>query len=862
MPISFVAAGAVATGTNPTVAVPAGYALNDLLVIITTGTATPATPSGWTSRGAQGATGFVTILSKFAAASESSVALTLAGTTSKAVMVAYRGVSGTDTISAFTAQTGTTLATATLTTSNPSSYVISVYGSTPSSASWTAPASTTARVNSASTLTLSGLLVVDELQAAAGVSTARTATVSASSTLSAVAISITPNDRYWVGGTATWDGTAGTKWSTVSGGAGGAPVPTDTTPVFFTNLSTGTCTISTVNALARSLNCTGFTGTIAGSQQLRVYGDITLVAGQGFTYAGPVLILNAGLTLFTATLTTAGKTLVSFQSSGPVSVNLGDALTCSGGVSLSATGATFNTTASNFSITCASLSVSFNNTLTLNGSTVTITGSDGFDANASSTINAGTSTINLSSSIANFEGGGKTYNNVSFTSTAVSNVDITSANTFANLTLTAPGSTGRAAYSFAANQTITTFVAAGASAVRRVFIRSDTLGTRRTLTVTTWSTISDVDFRDIGMNSSRSGTRLGNCGNNLNITFAAAKTVFWNLTGTQNWSATGWATTSGGTPAVNNFPLAQDTAVFDNTGAATTVSFDASWNIGTLSMGSRTNAMTLSGGAAPSVYGDWTTGSGVTLSFTNSIIFAKTGTQTLTSAGKSFFGITVNAPSSLVLADALVTTTTGVNSLFVSGNINAVSYSVTSDRFYGAGTTALGTGTWTITGVSVSGGPWTQGGTVTGSGEIILSNTTTGARTFAGGGKTYGKLTIGGATGTSTLTITGANTFTEIASTKTVAHTIIFPNATTTVGAFTVQGSSGKLVTLSRTGASGTFTLAKTGGGTVNSQWLSISNSTASPSNTWFAANSTDGGNNTGWVFGSAGGGNFLAFFM
>jgi hypothetical protein len=202
------------------------------------------------------------------------------------------------------------------------------------------------------------------------------------------------------------------------------------------------------------------------------------------------------------------------------------------------------------------------------------------------------------------------------------------------------------------------------------------------------------------------------------------------------------------------------------------------------------------------------------------------------------------------------------NSLFVSGNINAVSYSVTSDRFYGAGTTALGTGTWTITGVSVSGGPWTQGGTVTGSGEIILSNTTTGARTFAGGGKTYGKLTIGGATGTSTLTITGANTFTEIASTKTVAHTIIFPNATTTVGAFTVQGSSGKLVTLSRTGASGTFTLAKTGGGTVNSQWLSISNSTASPSNTWFAANSTDGGNNTGWVFGSAGGGNFLAFFM
>ena len=29
-------------------------------------------------------------------------------------------------------------------------------------------------------------------------------------------------DRYWVGGSATWDNTAGTKWSTTSGGPGGA----------------------------------------------------------------------------------------------------------------------------------------------------------------------------------------------------------------------------------------------------------------------------------------------------------------------------------------------------------------------------------------------------------------------------------------------------------------------------------------------------------------------------------------------------------------------------------------------------------------------------------------------------------------
>jgi hypothetical protein len=50
--------------------------------------------------------------------------------------------------------------------------------------------------------------------------------------------------------------------------------------------------------------------------------------------------------------------------------------------------------------------------------------------------------------------------------------------------------------------------------------------------------------------------------------------VYWNLAGSQNWSATGWASTSGGSPALSNFPLAQDTAVFDNAGAAGTVTLN------------------------------------------------------------------------------------------------------------------------------------------------------------------------------------------------------------------------------------------------------------------------------------------------
>jgi hypothetical protein len=146
-----------------------------------------------------------------------------------------------------------------------------------------------------------------------------------------------------------------------------------------------------------------------------------------------------------------------------------------------------------------------------------------------------------------------------------------------------------AKYPFAGNQTITgTLTAAGASAVRRIMLRSSAVGTTRTLTVGTLSA-DDCDFRDITIAGTAAGgspTRAGDCGGNSGVTFPAPKTVYWNLAGTQGWSATAWATTSGGTPALNNFPLAQDTAVFDDTGSAGTVQLQT-FNIGTIDASAR-----------------------------------------------------------------------------------------------------------------------------------------------------------------------------------------------------------------------------------------------------------------------------------
>jgi hypothetical protein len=75
--------------------------------------------------------------------------------------------------------------------------------------------------------------------------------------------------------------------------------------------------------------------------------------------------------------------------------------------------------------------------------------------------------------------------------------------------------------------------------------------------------------------------------------------------------------------------------------------------------------------------------------------------------------------------------------------------------------------------------------------------------------------------------------------------------STTTINNWTVNGSSGNLVTItSATGAG--HNLVKSSGGTVNVQYTNIRYSNASPVNKWYALivnNNVDLGDNTGWVF-------------
>ena len=670
-------------------------------------------------------------------------------------------------------------------------------------------------------------------------------------------------DRYWVGGTANWDATAGTKWATTSGGAGGASVPTQSDNVYFdANSGSGTVTLQTSTGNCLNLDFTGFTGTLAGNTNIVIVGGLTVSAAMTWTLA-TTLFLRAPSGTFN--ITTNGKSLpcqLNIGNTGTTSEYvLGDALTCTNTITV--TYGTFTT--NGYNVTASSLVSSNSNTRTINLGSSTVTLSIAGAAlnlftQTNLTFNAGTSSIVLTNNAGAIAvATGLTFYDVSWTSTAITTPSIQGANTFNNLSVAGRASAGIAALRIDANQTIngTLTLSAGTNATMRTFVRSNTIGATRTLTCANVASLQDIDFRDItiaGAAAPVSGTRLGDCKGNSGITFDAPKTVYWVFaTSASNWETNnsglgGWSDSVGGTRNLIYFPLAQDTAVFPSSGfiSGGTLTIGASYNIGTIDMSARTsNTMTLATGTqTPTIYGNWINGTGTTLSGTGAMTFAGRGNQTITSAGKTFGqSFAINTPGgSVTLQDAFTGTNTGVNTInLFAGTFDANSYNVTVTTFGGAVTTArtaaIGSGTWTLSGSGTQ--VWNFGTstnlTVTGTGTISLTSAS--AKTFAGGGISYSGITLdqGGA---GTLTITGNNTFANI--TNTAIGRVQFTGGTTNIfTAFNLNGASGNLLQIGSTNTT-QATLQK------SSAWL-------------MGANSTDAGNNTGLSFTAGGGIDYLS---
>lgn len=648
-------------------------------------------------------------------------------------------------------------------------------------------------------------------------------------------------NRFWVGGSASWDGTAGTKWSTTSGGAGGAAVPTAADDVFF-NAASGAITVDIDFVFCRSLDFNGFTGTANFGSTVNI-GDGTagifrLSAGMTFNATGGNI--NFLSTAATNQITTNGKTLdlqIAFDGGGGGVWQLQDNLTTTRRISIS-TGNTLNL--NTFTISCITTTQGFSNfgTLGLNG---TLTASS-FSNNGTVNVTAG-SIINFSR---NFEDGvGTVYHTVNFTGQDGTIYSTLSCQNF-NVTPSAYPAKLRLSYDVTA--ATSSNLNGSSSATQRVALFSTFQSV--IVTIASLSTAKNVDFYNItlaGVASPISGTDLGDGGNNSGITFNAAVTRYWVGNG-GSWSNTSrWSTSSGGTSGAR-IPLVHDTAVFDSnsitaTGQSIVIDVPA---IPTLNLTYLTNTIDLdmvAGAAAIDPNAILINGGmyldNVTTLTSSSINFVGQGTHFIRTKGIEITGIVYIDDGIYNLADAINTTERfSINEL---GNVSFYTngFNITTfDLGLYSSNTDLSTSTINAAQIYLD-------GVIADSAFLIPS-------TFISivGGTNVHDITI---TPNSIVSIQG-NSFVMDNLNIGYGSTVTFTsgNTITINGKVRAIGIVGNLITLNSNSPGSQFFLSKSSD-VVGCNYLDLSDSSVGGGATWYAgANSLNTSNNTGWSFTNA----------
>lgn len=674
-------------------------------------------------------------------------------------------------------------------------------------------------------------------------------------------------DRYWVGGTGNWSDNTN-HWSATDGGAPGAAVPTSADNVFFTAASNATAYTVTMNGTTACKDMTWAlpsgsgvpTLTIAAGQSISIYGSVVLVVG---------MLWTSGTSTMTFTGSAAGKTITTagVNIGNPITIGgaggdwtLLDSLTIDSARTLTVSNGTLNTNAQTVT-TGFFASISGTRTLTLDGSTINITGTSGTPWNVST---GGTLTFTATGSTINFNGGAA---GVSLTLTmgalTYGAINITGAGVWAlGGNVTSPAfsytSTTNKTDSLTFNNgavisSVGSLTLAGNSTVNRAFIKSNTLGTQRSILVPSGATVTltNVDFQDIasaGTYGTWTGTSLGDCLGNSGITFDASTTQTWTSTASNaSWSdVTRWT---------SRVPLPQDDVELGAQAAAGSANPDMP------RMGRNINASNYNrtlgfSFTSNTIFGNITLGASGTYSGTNALTLAGRGAHTITSNGKTFpqavtvaaFGGTYTAQDA---AGGASTLTTSV------GTFNGGAFDMSFVQYVtSAGATIAGTSaaTWNVAGGNGT-SPWSV------SASSVLTNffatikftaAVTTTVTFGGGGKTYSNFYWSSTSATGILTITGANTFADFKIDGTTARTVTFPSSTTTtMGSFTRSNQGTAVLTIGSSTPGTVHTLSKAGGGNVILDYLNISDSVAIGGNWYAGRNSTNTTplTNVGWFF-------------
>lgn len=375
--------------------------------------------------------------------------------------------------------------------------------------------------------------------------------------------------KYWVGGTGNTNDPTN-HWATTSGGAPGAGnAPTAADDIIF-DAASGAGTVTIAAALA----CRSFQ-TAGSSIATCVHNGFTVTVGDGTAGAGNIALDLSGFTTYTAvTSTTSNWTFVS-TSATVQTVNFNNFVTAHS--SFSAAGS-WQYVGGQLAASSSSILIHTSGTLDLNGQTVTRglwqsvgavartltlgaaaititnTGANAFIASGSNlTITANTATMTFTNTSAGFNGGNFDYNGLSVVANAAQGFTLTSTGlTLGNFTRigTAVRSDTLTLAGAGAVIVTGTFDVQGNSAINRLLIQSNVVGTAQTITAAA-TNFANVDFMDItgaGAGSWDVSTAIlcpglaGDVGGNTGITFCASEAQQWAGTSGGNWSANAWTT--------------------------------------------------------------------------------------------------------------------------------------------------------------------------------------------------------------------------------------------------------------------------------------------------------------------------------
>lgn len=580
-------------------------------------------------------------------------------------------------------------------------------------------------------------------------------------------------DRYWVGGAATWDATAGSKWAATSGGAGGQSVPTATDNVF---IQSGTVTISGT-AVCNCNNLTQSAGAITHPASTHINCNGSLDLSLGGTYAPStgarinMLSASSGNTIKLGTKTgllyfngTGGWTLAAAPSPGPHIFMHNTGTLSFGGFNVA-----FST---NGSMTSSGTGV---RTLDISGSTLTLNAQWNTSDTTNLTFISTGSTISMTGG--NIQGGGLTFNNVTLNVNVA--ITVSGANTWNNWTMSGGGS--GTVVNFADDQTITgTFSVSGLNAATHALYQSSVAGVQRTITAAVVATPANVDFKDIigagaGSWDFSAVTTVGDWGNNSNITFCPAMNLYWvpsggTSTGTNN-VATRWANASGGTAGSGRIPLCHDPLFCDvnSIDAAGRTITNALPRIKSWDWTGVTNTPAFNRGTGQvGINGDMIMSSAVTHSGSSTLTFIGRGSHVLTQGSSAF-----NPP---IILDAVTGTLTLGGDLSTTAAVTVTS------------------GTFDMTGYT-----YTAGEIAVGNGNLLLGTVTQGSFTMSavGAGNTtfngvtaLGSFTIG-ALGTGVVTVNENVTVSGVTSLSNGARMVFAPGKSFTSTNYSFSASPG-----------------------------------------------------------------------